>query len=299
MIRLAMDRTRGIVRDLRRLTFALEPITLRDHGFSAAFGELAGQTADAHRIDVAVDAEIVDDLERPIQVCLYRIAQEALANTVKHAGASHVSVRAHRRRDGSVEFAIADDGSGHVARAARPAGSPPGGRRDARARLGHRGDAALRADARRRHDRARDRPAPGRGATGCCLRSASAAPPPRRASTMNALPATRNTTAGDDLVQPQRPDLVRGIDPQPFHEEAPGRVEREVQAEQRSARRAASRRAATRTGRRLRRAGTRATRTGTSAGRSRTACSRPGGSAARSRGAQGSFVGPPKSSWLK
>jgi signal transduction histidine kinase len=112
VIRLAMDRTRGIVRDLRRLTFALEPITLRDHGFSAAFGELAGQTADAHGIEVAVAASIVDDLERPVQVCLYRIAQEALANTVKHAGATRVSVRAHRRRDGSVEFAIADDGSG-------------------------------------------------------------------------------------------------------------------------------------------------------------------------------------------
>jgi signal transduction histidine kinase len=107
-----MDRTRGIVRDLRRLTFALEPITLRDHGFSAAFGELAGQTADAHGIEVAVAASIVDDLERPVQVCLYRIAQEALANTVKHAGATRVSVRAHRRRDGSVEFAIADDGGG-------------------------------------------------------------------------------------------------------------------------------------------------------------------------------------------
>jgi signal transduction histidine kinase len=107
-----MDRTRGIVRDLRRLTFALEPITLRDHGFSAAFSELAGQTADAHRIAVAVTAEILDDLERPIQVCLYRIAQEALANTVKHADATHVSVRAHRRRDGSIEFAIADNGAG-------------------------------------------------------------------------------------------------------------------------------------------------------------------------------------------
>jgi two-component system sensor histidine kinase UhpB len=112
VIRLAMDRTRGIVRDLRRLTFALEPITLRDHGFSAAFGELADQIADAHRIEVEVTAAIVDELERPMQVCLYRIAQEALANTVKHAGAARVSVRAHRRRDGSVELAIADDGSG-------------------------------------------------------------------------------------------------------------------------------------------------------------------------------------------
>ncbi len=112
VVRLAIERTRGIVRDLRRLTFALEPITLRDHGFGAAFGELAAQTGEAHRVAVAVDAAIVDELERPVQVCLYRIAQEALANAVKHANASHVSVRAHRRRDGSIEFAVADDGSG-------------------------------------------------------------------------------------------------------------------------------------------------------------------------------------------
>jgi two-component system, NarL family, sensor histidine kinase UhpB len=112
IVRIALDRTRGIVRDLRRLTFALEPITLRDHGFGAAFGELAAQTGEAHGVRVAVEAVIVDELERPIQVCLYRIAQEALANTVKHAGATSVAVSAHRRRDGSIEFAIADDGSG-------------------------------------------------------------------------------------------------------------------------------------------------------------------------------------------
>jgi two-component system sensor histidine kinase UhpB len=112
IVRIALDRTRGIVRDLRRLTFALEPITLRDHGFGAAFGELAAQTGEAHGVQVAVEASIVDELERPIQVCLYRIAQEALANTVKHAGATSVTVSGHRRRDGSIEFAIADDGSG-------------------------------------------------------------------------------------------------------------------------------------------------------------------------------------------
>jgi signal transduction histidine kinase len=112
VVRLAIERTRGIVRDLRRLTVALEPITLRDHGFGAAFGELAAQTGEAHRVSVTVDAAIVDELERPVQVCLYRIAQEALANAVKHANASHVSVCAHRRRDGSIEFAVADDGSG-------------------------------------------------------------------------------------------------------------------------------------------------------------------------------------------
>ena len=107
-----MSRTRGIVRDLRRLTFALEPITLRDHGFGAPSASWRSDRRGAHGIEVAVDARIVDDLKRPVQVCLYRIAQEALANTVKHAGATHVSVRAHRRRDGSVEFAIADDGAG-------------------------------------------------------------------------------------------------------------------------------------------------------------------------------------------
>ena len=48
------------VGSLRTLTFALEPITLRDHGFTAAFCELAGQLSESHKVEIAVDAGAID-----------------------------------------------------------------------------------------------------------------------------------------------------------------------------------------------------------------------------------------------
>jgi signal transduction histidine kinase len=44
-------------------------------------------------------------------LCLYRIAQEALRNIAKHAGACHVCVTV-RQVDDEVELAVADDGKG-------------------------------------------------------------------------------------------------------------------------------------------------------------------------------------------
>ena len=53
----ALEHCRGVVRSLRTLTFALEPITLRDHGFTAAFCELAGQLSESHKVEIVVDAD--------------------------------------------------------------------------------------------------------------------------------------------------------------------------------------------------------------------------------------------------
>ena len=109
---IARDRTSDVVRSLRTLTFALEPITLRDHGFTAAFTELAGQLTEAHGIRIDVDANAIDAQDRQAQVCLYRIAQEATANAVKHAHCSRITVTARTVTSGSIELMIADDGRG-------------------------------------------------------------------------------------------------------------------------------------------------------------------------------------------
>ena len=53
-----------------------------------------------------------------IALCLYRVAQEALVNVAKHAGAHHVSVTL--ARDGAdVALSIGDDGRGFDLAAAR------------------------------------------------------------------------------------------------------------------------------------------------------------------------------------
>jgi signal transduction histidine kinase len=64
--------------------------------------------------DLVVEVDIAGE-ERPlpptVDVSAYRIAQEALTNTLKHAGASRADVRL-RYRPGAIELEIVDDGSG-------------------------------------------------------------------------------------------------------------------------------------------------------------------------------------------
>ena len=70
-----------------------------------------------------------------MELTLYRLAQEALTNVVKHAGASQVSVHMVEP-DGSIELSVADDGRGFD-----PAGGSTG--------FGLAGDARARGAGRR------------------------------------------------------------------------------------------------------------------------------------------------------
>lgn len=64
-------------------------------------------------VDVQVDGD-PEDVSPGVDISAYRIVQEALTNVLKHADASRATVRiAHR--DGGVEIAVADDGTGQPA----------------------------------------------------------------------------------------------------------------------------------------------------------------------------------------
>jgi signal transduction histidine kinase len=71
---------------------------------------------------VPIDLTVEGDrrpLEPGVDLTVYRIVQEAITNTLKHAGPAHVSV-AVRHGDGRIELEVDDDGR-------RPAGRGPGG----------------------------------------------------------------------------------------------------------------------------------------------------------------------------
>ena len=53
----------------------------------------------------------IEDLPGNTLVALYRIVQEAINNTIRHANASRIDVEIGRR-DGCVRIVVADDGSG-------------------------------------------------------------------------------------------------------------------------------------------------------------------------------------------
>jgi two-component system sensor histidine kinase UhpB len=97
---------RGLMKDLR-------PPVLDERGLLAALTSLASETHQAAGLRVSVAATTEDDvgLDEELETALYRIAQEALTNVVKHAGASTATI-ALTQRDHQLEVEIADDGCG-------------------------------------------------------------------------------------------------------------------------------------------------------------------------------------------
>ena len=64
-------------------------------------------------------------LPSEVEVCVYRIVQEATTNVARHSGASS-SIVSLVRRDGMLQLTIEDDGRGIDPRARPQAGAPRG-----------------------------------------------------------------------------------------------------------------------------------------------------------------------------
>lgn len=101
----------GGTAEMKALLFALRPDALAQEGLVAA---LTKQTAVlSARYKLQVETDLGDEPGVPLQVkeALYRIAQEALHNSVKHARAGVVRV-ALREEEGHVTLRVQDDGQG-------------------------------------------------------------------------------------------------------------------------------------------------------------------------------------------
>lgn len=99
------------VSEVRRIVHDLRPPKLDDLGFTGALKDLAGSVEEAG-LHISCDLMPLDDLlDAATQVALYRIAQEALTNVLKHAGASHVSLKVFKQ-EGEVVLECLDNGVG-------------------------------------------------------------------------------------------------------------------------------------------------------------------------------------------
>jgi signal transduction histidine kinase len=112
-----------IMGDVRRIAMDLRPSTLDDLGLIPTlrwfFRELEA-SCKAPRVERAI--EVTDaDVPEPLKIAIYRILQEAICNTVRHAGATAVRVRLHRDADG-LHLCIQDNGRGFNGDAARGIG---------------------------------------------------------------------------------------------------------------------------------------------------------------------------------
>ncbi len=107
----SLDRERDTIRTLRDLSFALEPLVLRDQGFGAAVRALRDQIEQAHRISVSVDVEAGERLSEKAQAALYQIVREALSQAVTRKP-ERLDVTVAELADGGVAAEISDDGMG-------------------------------------------------------------------------------------------------------------------------------------------------------------------------------------------
>jgi two-component system, NarL family, sensor kinase len=105
----ALDRQRSTIRELRDLSFALEPVVLRDQGFGAALEALSEQVGATHtlRFDLAISES--EKLGETAQVALYTIIRELLDQAVRRGPPTRVEVRVAPTADGGFETVVSDN----------------------------------------------------------------------------------------------------------------------------------------------------------------------------------------------
>lgn len=114
LLRSAASGVAAAVDDVRGITDDLRPAALDDLGLAAGLRGLAERMATPGTA-IEVVADLPSALPAAVEVACYRIAAEALANAVKHAGAGRVVLRVSGGPQ-AVTLTVEDDGTGLPAR---------------------------------------------------------------------------------------------------------------------------------------------------------------------------------------
>jgi two-component system NarL family sensor kinase len=109
-LRDAAAETRHGIRRLRTLLVEIYPPELHRAGLPAALADLL-TSSEARGIATSLEIDPALELGHEAEALLFRVAQEAVRNVIKHAGARHVGVTVERS-DGRVRLLVEDDGRG-------------------------------------------------------------------------------------------------------------------------------------------------------------------------------------------
>ena len=144
---------RSSIRSLRRLLFELRPPALDEQGLAAAIRAYIEETLAPEGVAGSVEDRLEQEPPLELRTLLYRVAQEALTNVRKHAGARRVEVMLTGAAGAAFGVRIRDDGVGFDP-AALPADRP-----------GHLGMIAMHERVESAGGRLRVESAPGAGTT--------------------------------------------------------------------------------------------------------------------------------------
>src|SRR3954449_5369541 len=105
----ALGRTRTTIGELRDLSFNLEPVVLRDHGFTMAVRALAEDRGMEHEIKIDLDVAAAETLGERTQAALYQIVREALEGAIRRGPPKTFTVRVTPGERRAIDVEIVDD----------------------------------------------------------------------------------------------------------------------------------------------------------------------------------------------
>lgn len=105
----ALAQQRTTIRELRDLSFVLEPVVLRDHGFGPALRALADQAAASHELLCEVDTEKAAGIGETASVALYTILRELVDQAVRRGPPKRIRIAVAQARDGGLVASVSDD----------------------------------------------------------------------------------------------------------------------------------------------------------------------------------------------
>jgi signal transduction histidine kinase len=106
----ALETTQGIATSIHELSHRLHPSRLRSVGLAASLDTLRREMS-PHQPIAFRHQDIPPHIDQDVALCLFRVAQEALANAAKHSHAKHIWVDLSGGPS-SVALMVADDGKG-------------------------------------------------------------------------------------------------------------------------------------------------------------------------------------------
>jgi signal transduction histidine kinase len=109
-VRRLVDLAEATIRDARRTVWEMRPIALIDADLSTALEQVAREVGADMRVDVAVEGERYA-LPSHDEDAILRVAQESIANAVKHSNTASLQLKLRFEND-SVLLSVTDRGRG-------------------------------------------------------------------------------------------------------------------------------------------------------------------------------------------
>ena len=112
------EMARAASKEMRSLIFELRPADLDAEGLAATLGKHVEVLRRVYPMQIEFREDVAPRFAADVEREVYRIAQEALNNAIKHSHADKIEVEL-RSRDGMISLSIADNGKGFEPAAAQ------------------------------------------------------------------------------------------------------------------------------------------------------------------------------------